>query len=269
MGETDDVSVDSETIDISIEENVGKITINGVNQLNAIDAETADALRQAVIDLNEDDTVRCITLTGAGTAFSAGADLASFEGDERDAPRIRALASTLHDAIIQLHQADKPVVTALNGIAAGGGFGLALVGDIVLVSEDARLDFAYQRVGLTGDCGSTFFLPRLVGLGRAKELVLHQEPLEPDRAVELGLATETVSADEFGERLDEIAGRLASGPTKAFGATKQLMTESFERELPAQLAAETDTIADAARTEDYGRGHTAFFTDDDPEFVGR
>lgn len=269
MDGTNDISVDSETIEVSIEENIGDVTINGANQLNAIDTETADALLQAAIALNENDRVRCITLTGAGTAFSAGANLASFEGDERDAAAMRALASTLHDAIIQLHQADKPVVTGVNGIAAGGGFGLALVGDIVLVSEAARLDFAYQRVGLTGDCGSTFFLPRLVGLRRAKELVLLQEPVEPDSAVELGLATETVPEDEFGERLDEIAGQLASGPTKAFGATKQLMTESFERELPAQLAAETDTIADAARTEDYGRGHTAFFTDDDPEFVGR
>lgn len=263
------VSVDSATVDVRIDDDVGYVMVNGVNQLNAIDNETADALLQAIIGLNENVAVRCIALTGAGTAFSAGADLTSFEGDERDAPAMRTLASTLHDAVIQLHQADKPVVTALNGIAAGGGFGLALVGDIVLVSEGARLDFAYQRMGLTGDCGSTFFLPRLVGLRRAKELVLLQEPIEPDRAVELGLATETVSEDELDERLNEVAGQLASGPTKAFGATKQLMTESFERELPAQLAAETDTIADATHTEDYDRGYTAFFSDDDPKFVGR
>ena len=147
---------------------VARLTLGGSNALNALDQETADELLQAVVELTEDDSVRCIAITGAGDAFGVGADLSQLEGNDSDAPAIRRLASTLHDAIVQLHQAEKPVVTAINGIAAGAGFSLALVGDIILVSDEARLEYAYQRVGLTGDGGSTFFLPRLVGLRKAK-----------------------------------------------------------------------------------------------------
>jgi len=247
---------------------VARITLERSNALNALDQETTDELLSAAVELNEDDDVRCIALTGAEDAFSAGADLFQFDGDSSDAPAIRRLASTLHDAVVQLHQAEKPVVTAVNGVAAGAGFSLALVGDIVLVSEDARFEYAYPRVGLTGDGGSTFFLPRLVGLRKAKEILLLGEPIDPDRAVELGIATETVPANDLDARLNEVASQVADGPTEAFGATKRLLTESFERELPAQLAAETDAIAQATHTEDYRRGHAAFLSRDDPEFTG-
>lgn len=248
---------------------VARLTLGGSNALNALDQETADELLQAVVELTEDDSVRCIAITGAGDAFGVGADLSQLEGNSSDAPTIRRLASTLHDAIVQLHQAEKPVVTAINGIAAGAGFSLALVGDIILVSDEARLEYAYQRVGLTGDGGSTFFLPRLVGLRKAKEIALLGEPIEPDEAVSLGIATETVPAGELDERLTELSAQLAAGPTKAFGATKRLISESFERALPAQLAHETDVIARATHTEDYARGHTAFMSKDEPEFTGR
>lgn len=256
-------------LDVRRSDGVARLTIEGSNALNALDPETVDELLAAAAELNEDEDVRCIALTGSGDVFGAGADLSRLEGDADDAPTIRRLASTLHDAIVQLHQAEKPVVTAVNGVAAGAGFSLALVGDVVLVGEDARLDYAYPRVGLTGDGGSTFFLPRLVGLRKAKEILLLGEPVGPEEAVELGIATEAVPADELDDRLAELSARLADGPTKAFGATKRLMTESFERELPAQLAAETDVIAGATHTEDYARGHAAFSSDEDPEFVGR
>lgn len=257
------------TLDVDRTDGVAHVTLEGSNDLNALDQKTTEELLAATADLNEDDAVRCITLTGAGDAFGAGADLSQLEGDERDAPTVRRLASTLHDAIVQLHQAEKPVVTGVNGIAAGAGFSLALVGDVVLVSDEARFDYAYQRVGLTGDGGSTFFLPRLVGLRRAKEILLLGEPIGPEEAVDLGIATEVVPAAELESRLSELASRLADGPTKAFGATKQLMTESFSRDLPGQLAAETDAIAKATHTEDYARGHAAFLGKADPEFTGQ
>lgn len=262
---------DSTYTNVSIRRNdgVSRITLEGSNALNSLDQQTADELLSATVELSEDNTVRCIAITGAGNAFGAGADLSQFDGDASDAPAIRRLASTLHDAIIQLHQAKKPVVTAVNGVAAGAGFSISLIGDIVLISEEARLEYAYPRIGLTGDGGSTFFLPRLVGLRQAKEIMLLDEPITPDQAVKLGVATETVPADDFDDRLDEVTARLADGPTKAFGATKRLMTESFERELPAQLAAETDTIAQATHTEDYARGHAAFLAQEDPTYTGQ
>lgn len=246
---------------------VAHITLDG-DDLNALDRTMAEELLAAATTLTEDDAVRCLALTGAGDAFSAGADLSQLDGDASDASTVRVLASTLHDAIVQFHQSGKPIVAGVDGVAAGAGFSLVLLGDVVLVSEDARLEYAYPRIGLTGDGGSTFFLPRLVGLRRAKEILLLDDPIGPERAVDLGIATETVPSDGFEERLTELTEEVAAGPTKAYGAARQLMTESFERSLPAQLAAETDAIARATRTDDYTRGHAAFNRGETPTFTG-
>ncbi|MGB9985889.1 enoyl-CoA hydratase/isomerase family protein [Salarchaeum japonicum] len=258
-----------ENVNVRRENGVAYLTMEGANALNALDDATTDGLMAAVTDAAEDDEVRCIVLTGDGDAFGAGADLAQFDGDESDAPELRRLAAALHDVVLQLHQAPKPVLTAVNGVAAGAGFSLAIGGDIVVVSEDAALSYAYPRVGLTGDGGSTFFLPRLVGLRAAKEILLLDGDLTPADAVDLGIATEAVPADEFDDRVTELAERLAAGPTKAFGATKRLMTESFENSLAEQLSLEAEAMADATHTEDYARGHAAFFEKDDPDFVGK
>lgn len=248
---------------------VAHVTLDSTSQFNTLTRPMADELLSVVTDLSEDASVRCLTLMGNDEAFCSGADLTALDGTADDAPRLRRLASTLHDSIIQLHQAETPLVTGVNGVAAGAGFGLALAGDLVVVAEDARLEFAYPRIGLTGDGGATFLLPRLVGLRRAKEIALLDEPIDADYAVSLGLATESVPTDEFETRLHDLAHRLASGPTAALSATKRLLTESFDRDLAQQLAEETDTIARATRTEDYGHGHEAFFEKGEPEFVGR
>jgi 2-(1,2-epoxy-1,2-dihydrophenyl)acetyl-CoA isomerase len=258
-----------ENVNIQYTDSAAFVTLDGSGPMNTLDKETLSDLLKTAVNLAEDDDVRCIAITGEGDAFSAGANLTEFDGNSGDEAEMRRFASLLHDAIVQLHQADKPVVTGVNGTAAGSGFGLALTGDIILVSEDAKFEYAYPRVGLTGDGGSTFFLPRLVGLRRAKEILLYDEPISPQEAVDIGIATETVPAEDFEKRLQEVAAQLASGPTKAFGATKQLMTESFSRDISAQLAAETDAMGEATHGEDYARGHTAFFEGESPEFTGQ
>ncbi|MDY6764204.1 MAG: enoyl-CoA hydratase-related protein, partial [Halobacteria archaeon] len=148
-------------------------------------------------------------------------------------------------------------------------FSLAVSGDLVVVSQDARFEYAYPRIGLTGDGGSTYFLPRLVGLRRAKEIALLDEPIDPTEAVDLGLATEAVPSDEFEERLDELSSDLATGPTKAYGAIKKLLSSSFDNALSEQMAAETDAIARMTYTQDFEKGYSAFFTDEDPDFEGK
>jgi 2-(1,2-epoxy-1,2-dihydrophenyl)acetyl-CoA isomerase len=258
-----------ETVRLEGEGAVGVVTLDRPNHLNSLTQQLTEELLDAVTVVTEDDDVRCVVLRGAGSGFGAGADLSQFEGDGRDESAIRQLASTLHESLHSLCHADKPVVSGIDGTAAGAGFSMALCADVVLVSDDARLQYAYPQVGLTGDGGSTFFLPRLVGLRRAKEIALMDEPIEPAEAVDLGLATEVVPSASFDDRLDEVARELASGPTEAFGEMKRLLTESFDRTLEGQLAAETNAIARATRTEDYSRGHAAFECDDDPEFVGR
>lgn len=255
-------------LDIEYDGDVANVTFESRSRMNALNPDLAEELFHAAVELGESDA-RCITLTGSGDAYGAGADLGEFDGDESDAVDIREEASVLHDAIVQFHQAEVPVVGAVNGVAAGAGFSLAVFPDVVLVSDEATLDYAYPRIGLTGDGGSTFFLPRLVGLRKAKEIALLGEPIPPEEAVDLGLATEVVPAADLDDRLDEVAERLASGPTAAFGATKRLMTESFDRNLEGQLAAETEEIAEATKTEDYARGYEAFFGDGSPDFVGR
>lgn len=260
---------DYENFSVERADGIVRVTIESTSRMNALNPRMARELLDVATALGADGDVRCIALTGTGEAYGAGADLSRLEGDERDATYLRRIASTLHDAIVQFHQAEKPVVVGVNGVAAGAGFSLAVLGDLVLMSEDARLEFAYPRIGLTGDGGSTFFLPRIVGLRNAMEIALLDEPIDAERAVELGLATEAVPADDLDDRLDEVAGRLADGPTRSLGRTKRLLVESFDRDLAGQLAAETDTIARSAHTEDYRRGIAAFFEDEPAEFVGR
>jgi 2-(1,2-epoxy-1,2-dihydrophenyl)acetyl-CoA isomerase len=258
-----------DSLAVDVDDGVATVRFDDPESRNALDLSVAEELVTAATTLGEDPDVRCLVLTHTGDFFCTGADLGTFEGNASDAPTIRQLASRLHDAVVQLHQSETPVIGGIDGIAAGAGFGFALVPDLLVLSDEARLEFAYQRIGLTGDCGSTFFLPRLVGLRAAKELVLLDEPVVPERALDLGIANEVVPSDEFDDRLAEMAGQVAEGPTAALGKTMRLLTESYDRNLTEQLAAETDTIADAIQTEDFERGFAAFFGDGDPEFTGR
>lgn len=254
---------------LGFHDGVATLTLDSTAGHNAITMEMADELHRAAIDLGDDDSVRAIVLTHTGDFFGAGADLSAFAGDESDAPFLRRLAGRLHEAILEFHQAEVPIIGAIDGVAAGAGFSLAIMPDIVVLSADATLEYAYPRIGLTGDGGTTFYLPRLVGLRRAREILLLDEPIGPDEAVELGLATEAAPLDEFEQRVDELAARIADGPTASLGVTKRLMTESFGRTLETQLSAEVDAMAAAARSEDFKRGYRAFFEDGDPTFVGR
>jgi len=258
---------DSLTVDV--DGGIATVSFDDPDTRNALDLSVADELVTAATTLGEDPDVRCIVLTHTSQFFCTGADLNTLAGDASDAPLIRQVAGRLHEAVVQFHQSETPVVGGIDGVAAGAGFALALCPDLLVLSDEARLDFAYQRIGLTGDGGSTFFLPRLVGLRAAKELVLMDEAVMPERALDLGLANEVVPADEFDDRLDELAGAIADGPTAALGNTMRLLTESYDRSLEAQLSAETDTIAAAVETEDYERGFAAFFDKEEPEFTGR
>lgn len=260
-----------ESLTIERDGGVARIVLDNEDQRNAVTLGSANELIDAATSLGEDPDARCIVLTHSGQFFGAGADLTQFDGHdpEGDATKIRQLAGRIHEAVIQLHQTDTPVVGGVSGIAAGAGFSLALAPDLLVLSEDARMEYAYPRIGLTGDGGSTFFLPRLVGLRTAKEIALLDEPIGAEEAVEMGLANEAVPAGEFENRLDELATDLAAGPTYALGNVTRLMTESFDRSLESQLAEETDTIAKATGTDDFGRGLDAFFGDGEPEFTGQ
>lgn len=250
------------------ERGIGWLTIDRPDRYNALDADGMTALAEAVDALATDDAVRCLVVTGADPAFCTGADLGDLDGDASDEPRLEALADALHDAVEGLATAPKPVLAGVNGPVAGGGLGLALAGDVVLVAEGASFTFAYPSIGLSGDGGSTWFLPRLLGPRRATEFAMRNEPIGAEEAATLGLATEAVPPEEFDDRLATRARELADGPTRAYAATKRLMREGLTRDLSSQLDDEAQTIAGLTDTTDYATGLGAFFGDEDPEFVG-
>ncbi len=257
-----------ETIECTREDGVGRIVFDRPDAHNAINERMGEELPDAAQKLASDDDVRCIALTANGATFNTGADLTMLSGDGSDEPIIRSLANGLHEFVSQLVHAPKPVVTGVNGVAAGGGFGPAICGDIVLAAESARFEFAYPRIGFSGDGGSTYLLPRLVGFRRAQEIAFRDEPISSGEAEEIGLVTEVVDDGELDGRLADEAARLASGPTNGYAETKRLLTQSFETPLDAQLADEAGSIARLTNTEDFARGHAAFGSDDEPEFVG-
>lgn len=266
---TEDFAAEYEHLSVDRADGVGWLRMNRIDAYNSMNEMMAGEIRDAAIELMDtDDDVRCTVITGEGEWFNTGADLSEFEGDESDGRRLHALASRVHAAVQHIATAPKPAVAGVNGVAAGGGFGLAMAADIVVVSEEARFEFAYPRLGLSGDAGITHFLPDLVGHRRAREIAMLDEPIDAARAVDLGLATEAVPASSFEERVQELATELANGPTRAHGATKRLMTNSHGRSLEDHLDAEENTIARLAGTDDYTRGHDAFFNDEAPDFQG-
>lgn len=258
-----------ETVTVDRVDGVARVTMARPEEHNSLDRTMADELRDATTELVEDDDVRCIVLTAEGPAFNTGADLTTLSGDPEDGRRLRQLATRLHTTVRNLVCAPVPVVTAVNGVAAGAGFGLALAGDVVLVHEAARFEYAYPRIGLSGDGGATYFLPRLVGRLKALEITLLDDPIPAEEAVDLGLATEVVPDDEFDDRVAAVAADLSEGPTRAYASIKRLLRRSESRELGAQLAAETEQLARLAHTDDYVYGFEAFFGDSEPTFHGQ
>jgi 2-(1,2-epoxy-1,2-dihydrophenyl)acetyl-CoA isomerase len=249
-------------------EGVGRITLNRPEKNNSMNAQTARELHEAAIELVEDDAVRCIVLTGTGNVFHTGADLGMLDLDESDGALLREVANDLHAMVSTLHRAPKPVVCGVNGVTAGGGIGPALCGDIVLMAESARFQFAYPAIALSADGGSSYFLPRLVGLRKAQEIAMRNESVGSAEAEDIGLVTEVVPDDEFEARLAEEAAALAEGPTLAHAGTKRLLRTSLDRQLSEQMEEEAETIVGLTKTGDYQRGVEAFFEKEQAEFEG-
>ncbi|MFB6205326.1 MAG: enoyl-CoA hydratase/isomerase family protein [Haloglomus sp.] len=260
---------DYENLRVTDEDSVRRVVIDSTSKMNTMNRAMIDELTDLFVQL-EDDRPRCLVLTGSDGVFCGGGDVLDLGNTDAATPArgFRQGAAVLHDAMLHLHQAEVPVVTGVNGPAVGAGFSLALAGDYTLASDDAYFQYGYPKIGLTGDGGSTFYLPRTVGRREAKRLVLLNEQVDAADATERGLATEVVSEDEFDDRLDEVAGEIAAGPTVALGRTMRLLDESHARDMPSQLAQETQAMADCAKTDDHIEGITAFAEKREPEFTG-
>jgi 2-(1,2-epoxy-1,2-dihydrophenyl)acetyl-CoA isomerase len=212
-------------------------------------------------------------VTGAGRAFCSGGDVNWFKrgvtDESVDLPsEVRRGAEALHNAIVDIRRIPYPVIAAINGPAAGAGMSLALSADIRIASEDAFLAIAYGRIGAAPDGGMTYFLPRVVGPGKALELALNDPDLDANAALEAGLVSEVVPADQLLTRAREKAEKLAAKAPYYVRMTKRLLHESIEHSLTDHLQLERHGIADSMATEDLKRGVTAFFGGETPEFRG-
>lgn len=242
------------------------LTLNRPEKLNAITGELLDALYAALKEGKEDREVRALLLTGAGRAFSAGQDLTEF-GDRK--PDYEAHLRRYNRVVEALSGLEKPLVVAVNGVAAGAGMSLALWGDLRLAAVGASFTTAFVRIGLVPDSGLSFLLPRLVGLAKAQELLLLSPRLSAEEALALGLVHRVVPAEKLMEEALSLAKELAQGPTRAYALTKKLLLETYRLSLTEALALEAVLQGQAGQTQDHEEGVRAFREKRPPRFQGR
>ena len=259
--------MDYTTIRYELSDHVARITLNRPDAANALNMEMGLDLMHASIRASEDPAVRAVILTGTGKMFSGGGDLKSFAAQEdRLSAHLKEVALYLHAAISRFVRMDAPVIAAVNGSAGGAGMSLCLFADIVLAAESAKFTLAYTRAGLSPDGGSTYFLPRIVGVRRALELALTNRVLTAREALEWGIVTKVVPDAELQTEAQALAKQLAAGATQALGAAKRLLHHSSSESLETQMELEAQAIAEQARGAHAREGIAAFIAKRPPNF---
>jgi 2-(1,2-epoxy-1,2-dihydrophenyl)acetyl-CoA isomerase len=256
-----------ELITFTKEEGVAYITLNRADKYNSFIREMALAMQQALKTCAEDPEVRAVYITGAGKAFCAGQDLQ--EAIDPEGPDLtKILNEHYNPLILQIRELEKPVVAAINGVAAGAGANLALACDIVVASESASFIQAFSKIGLIPDSGGTFFLPRIIGFQKASALMMLGDKVSAQEAERIGMIYQYFPDAEFEEKAKAIARKLAAMPTKGLGLTKRALNRSLNSELEKQLAIEDQLQTAAGLTADYQEGVNAFLAKRKPEFKG-
>jgi 2-(1,2-epoxy-1,2-dihydrophenyl)acetyl-CoA isomerase len=255
-------------------DHVGRITLDRPEAKNALTVEMRDAIVDAVRAARADDNVRALLVTGTGDAFCSGMDLSASTLAKASEPGFNnrstaeALRVGVQSFIRELWELDKPTVAAVNGAAVGPGAHLALACDFVLVHEATRFLWSFPKIGLVVDAGGAYLRPRLVGLPRAKAMVMLGEGAKGAEAVDIGLAYQCVGADELASEAEALAVRLASGPTRSLGLSKRLLNASYETDLAHSLDLEGSFQALAATSSDLAEGMAAYKERRDPGFTG-
>jgi 2-(1,2-epoxy-1,2-dihydrophenyl)acetyl-CoA isomerase len=257
------------TVLLHQERAIATLTLNREGALNAINFEMADKLTEELLSLGADGQVRSIIITGQGTAFSAGGDLHwVLAHPQGPGVALRKLAGRVHMAITEIRRIGKPVIAAINGVAAGGGFSLALACDFRIMSRDATLREAYSSAGLCLDAAGSFMLPRLVGLARALEIAALDAPISAEQALAWGLANRVVEPSQVQDASLDIAHQLAQRSLNSFAWSKKLLNDSFETSLESQMEHEREAIATCAEHPDGREGLHAFQEKRKPKFDG-
>jgi 2-(1,2-epoxy-1,2-dihydrophenyl)acetyl-CoA isomerase len=257
VGQTAAMTTSEAPVLLHVQDGIATITLNRAEAMNGLDVATKDLLRDTVHQVADDAEVRCVVLTGSGRAFCVGQDLkehlAGLKG-EADVPLSETVEQHYNPIVLALATMPKPVIAAVNGVAAGAGASLAFAADFRIVVDSAGFNTSFAGVALSCDTGSSWTLPRLVG--RAK-------------ALELGLANQVVTADELAPTVGELAARLAAGPTVAFGSIRQAVAYAAAHPLEESLAFEADKMALTGGTEDHLAAVDAFMAKEKPVFHGR
>jgi 2-(1,2-epoxy-1,2-dihydrophenyl)acetyl-CoA isomerase len=246
------------------------LTLNRPEVLNAFNAEMAAALHAAVRTAAADGSIRAVLLTGAGRAFSAGQDLSSVPNEDAGGFDIGAIVRAQYNPIIRaIRELEKPVLCAVNGVAAGAGANLAFACDIVLAAREASFIQAFCKIGLIPDSSGTFFLPRLAGLARAAGMTLLGDKISAEQAHSWGLIWQVVDGAELLATAQDLARHLATQPTRGLGLTKRALNQSLSNDLVTQLDVEEALQREAGRTHDFAEGVRAFLAKRPAVFEGR
>lgn len=261
-----------ETVDYQLFAGVATITLNRPDALNALSLQMSLDLRSA-IEHAISENARAIVLTGSGRAFCSGGDLREMKALGEKEGKIETFLDTplkaLHDVIALIRETPIPFIAAVNGVCAGAGTNFALACDLVIAAEDATFNEAFVRIGLSPDCGGTFFLPRAIGEKLSAELFMTGGSIDAKRALSIGMINRVVPPAELASEATALASRLASGPTGSIGRIKQMMNATFSNTLRQQLDMEAELQLESGRSADFGEGVAAFFEKRPPGFTGK
>ena len=256
------------TILSKIENNIGYINLNRPDAFNSFNREMALLLQQTLDDFSTNTAVRAIVITGNGKAFCAGQDLKEVISPELN-PGFRAILEEHYNPIItRIRTIEKPILAAVNGVAAGAGANIALACDVVLASENSSFIQAFSKIGLVPDSAGTFFLPRLIGFQKASALCMLGDKVSALDAEKMGMIYKAIPADQFETEVQKTAETLANLPTLALGLTKRLLNQSLSNDLTTQLQAEGNLQIQASESHDFKEGVAAFVEKRKPEFKG-
>jgi 2-(1,2-epoxy-1,2-dihydrophenyl)acetyl-CoA isomerase len=246
---------------------VAVLTLNRSEKFNSINRPLALGIQSALDTCAADESVRCVVITGNGRAFCAGQDLK--EVTDPDGPGLSTIVAEHYNPIIdRIRSIQKPVIAAVNGVAAGAGANIALCCDIVVAAASATFIQAFSKIGLIPDSGGTWFLPRLIGWQRASALMMLGDKISAPEAEQMGMIYKTLPDEGFADAALALAGKMASMPTRGLALTKQALNQTFSNTLQEQLALEDRLQTEAGRTNDYREGVDAFLQKRSPNFLG-
>jgi 2-(1,2-epoxy-1,2-dihydrophenyl)acetyl-CoA isomerase len=255
-------------INYEINQGIATITLNRPDKFNSFNRQMADAFNAALQEASSDENIRCVIITGEGKAFCAGQDLQ--EAIDPNGPGLKKIIEEGYNpSILRITEMPKPVIAAVNGVAAGAGANIALACDFVLAKQSATFIQAFSKIGLIPDSGGTYFLPRLIGYQRALAQMMLGDKVTADEAMQMGMIYQSIADDQFSNAVDTLASQLSNMPTKALALTKFALQKSMQSDLPTQLENELQGQLEAGSSQDHKEGVQAFLEKRKPVFQGK